>query len=135
MQLSNGNVISGLPKPSSKYQNMRLRMVDQNKNELFFKLQHYAQNIPSFLELFSQLNFKMYRAPPKKKGPPKHGERREVPSIAQIKFKRLLEVNGINQQENKFDRLLSECANATVILGSPLKTAIVQLHSLKEIAA
>lgn len=31
--------------------------------------------------------------------------------------------------------MLSECANATVILGSPSKTVIVQLHGIKEIAA
>lgn len=124
-QLSNGAVISGLPKPSSKYQNMRLRVVDQSKNELYYKLQHYAQTMPLFLDVFSKLDFKVYRPPPKKKGPPKHGEKREVPQIANISFKRLFEVGGINQAENKFDRLLSECANATVILGSAFKTAIV----------
>lgn len=52
-QLSNGNIISGLPKHSQKYQNMRLRLVDQNKSELFMKLQHYAKCIPSFLDLFN----------------------------------------------------------------------------------
>ena len=130
----NGQVISGLPKPGSKYQNMRLRVVDQNKNELFFKLQHYAQTLPTFLQIFSKIDFRTYRPPPKKKGPPKTGEKREVPQIAHIQFKRLFEISGINQTENKFDRLLSECANATGILGSAFKTAIVQLHGLKEIA-
>ena len=58
---------------------MRLRLVDQSKNELYYKLQHYAQTIPNFLDLFGQLDFKTYRPPPKKKGPPKVGEKREVP--------------------------------------------------------
>ena len=79
-----------------KYQNMRLRVVDQSKNELFFKMQHYAQTIPAFLDVFSKLDFKVYRPPPKKKGPPKQGEKREVPQIANIVFKRLFEVGGIN---------------------------------------
>ena len=75
---------------------MRLRVIDQSKNELFYKLQYYAQTIPSFLDNFSQLDFKAYRPPPKKKGPPKTGEKREVPQIANISFKRLVDVNGIN---------------------------------------
>jgi len=58
---------------------MRLRLVDQSKNELFYKLQHYAGSLPCFLELFSKLDFKTYRPPPKKKGPPKQGEKGEVP--------------------------------------------------------
>jgi hypothetical protein len=59
-------------------------------------MQHYAQTIPAFLDVFSKLDFKVYRPPPKKKGPPKQGEKREVPQIANIVFKRLFEVGGIN---------------------------------------
>lgn len=44
-----------------------------------------------------------------------------------LKVTRVLEIGFLNQQENKFDRLLSECANNTLILGGPFKTAIVTI--------
>jgi hypothetical protein len=95
---SNGMVISGLPKPSSKYQNMRLRMVDQRTSEIYAKFQHYATTMPGFIENMSKMEFKIWKPAPKKKGPPKAGEKREVPSIANINFKRLFEIVGLNQE-------------------------------------
>jgi hypothetical protein len=44
-----------------------------------------------------------------------------------MKVTRVLEIGFLNQQENKFDRFLSECANNTLILGGPFKTAIVTI--------
>jgi hypothetical protein len=44
-----------------------------------------------------------------------------------LKVSRVLEIGFLNQFENKFDRLLSECANNTLILGGPFKTAIVSV--------
>lgn len=52
---------------------------------------------------------------------------RQVRPICMLKVNRIMEIGFLNQQENKFDRLLSECANNTLILGGPFKTAIVSV--------
>jgi len=50
-----------------------------------------------------------------------------VKSIADIKITKVFEVSGLAQQEHKFDRVLSECANNTLIVGGPNKTCIVTI--------
>ncbi len=47
--------------------------------------------------------------------------------VLALKIVKSFEIGNINQQDNRFDRLLSECAAATLILGSRDKTAIVQI--------
>jgi len=45
--------------------------------------------------------------------------------VLAIKILKSFEIGNIKQQENKFDKMLSECAAATLILGSQNKTAII----------
>lgn len=48
--------------------------------------------------------------------------------VLAIKIVKSFEIGNIKQSEFRFDRMLSECAAATLILGSQTKTAIVQLN-------
>ncbi len=55
-----------------------------------------------------------------------------VNEVAIMDFTKFLEIGGLNQKEHNFNRVLSECANCTMILGGPFHTAIVAMPQLKD---
>ena len=89
--------------------------------------------LPSILENANKIKFKVFTGPKLDKRLKLNKPIAQAQQIANINFTKLFEIGGLNQTENRFDRLLSECANATVILGGPLKTAIIQIHGMKEV--
>ena len=83
------------------------------------KIQFYS----SFLSSFGNLgNIPKYRA----EKISKLQKALSRPTL-ELKILKSFEVGGINQHIKRFDRLLSECASATLILGSSSETSVIQL--------